>query len=66
MKSLAGLGGTAAAVLGLLALAGCGTPPGYRGVAVGMVSETVSVYYATDRAAESRSRDRIAPRAWAV
>ncbi len=41
---------------GALALAatGCGTAPGYRGVATDEVTRTVNLFYATDRAADSR------------
>ena len=48
-----------AVCLTLVALAGCGAPTGHRGVATGMVSQTVSLYYATDRAAVSREPDRV-------
>jgi len=37
----------------LLVAAGCGTPPGHRGVATGQVVRTVNVFYATDRLPES-------------
>ena len=37
----------------LLVAAGCGTPPGYRGVATEQVMRTVNVFYATDRLPES-------------
>ncbi len=37
----------------LLVGAGCGTPPGHRGVATEHVMQTVNVFYATDRLPES-------------
>ena len=43
--------------LSLLAAAGCGTPPGHRGVATEQPVQTVSVFYATDRLAESGGID---------
>jgi esterase/lipase superfamily enzyme len=47
-------------VLGGLVLAatGCSTAPGYRGVATEEVTRTVNLFYATDRAADSREQGR--------
>jgi esterase/lipase superfamily enzyme len=42
----------------LLPAAGCSTAPGHRGVATDEVTRTVNLFYATDRAAESREPGR--------
>lgn len=41
----------------LLAGAGCSTPPGHRGMATELPVQTVTVFYATDRLAESDEAD---------
>ena len=48
-------------ILGATALsgAGCGTAPGYRGVATPEVVQTVTVFYATDREATSTEPNRV-------
>ena len=45
--------------LSMLAGIGCSTPPGHRGVATEQPVQTVSVFYATDRLAESREIDHL-------
>jgi esterase/lipase superfamily enzyme len=42
----------------VLSATGCGTVPGYRGVATEEVTRTVNLFYATDRAADSREPGR--------
>ncbi|MHC4827937.1 MAG: hypothetical protein ACYTEY_15390, partial [Planctomycetota bacterium] len=43
----------------VLAATGCGGAPGYRGMATEEVTRTVNLFYATDRAAESREPGRV-------
>ncbi len=43
----------------MLSAAGCGTAPGYRGVATGEVTQKVNLFYATDRAAKSREPGQV-------
>ncbi|MHC4416693.1 MAG: alpha/beta hydrolase [Planctomycetota bacterium] len=43
----------------VLSAAGCSTAPGHRGVATGEVTRTVNLFYATDRAVESREQGRV-------
>jgi len=45
--------------LSLLAGGGCVTPPGHRGVATEQPVQTVSVFYATDRLAETSETDHV-------
>ena len=56
-------------ILGLVAvvpvaLAGCSSPPGHRGVATDGVARRVTVYYATDRAATSREDPEAVEYGW--